>query len=165
LQESRQYWDNAASNFYNEPDHGLRNPIVFEAWMSLLKTWFPLVPSTVLDIGCGTGALSVVLDSLGYKVIGVDLAPAMINFAKGKTITKGLGVEFLVMDAAFPGLTPRQSDAIICRHLLWTLLEPKKVLQRWTGLLKQNGKLILVEGFWGSGGGLHLKDVLKILPP
>ena len=165
LQESRRYWDEAASNFDDEPDHGLRDPIVLEAWTSLLKTWLPPVPSTVLDIGCGTGSLSVLLASLGHKVTGVDLSPGMIVCAKAKTTTKGLGVEFHIMDAAYPGLAPRQFDSIICRHLLWTLPEPNQVLQRWTGLLKRNGKLILVEGFWGAGGGLHLNHVLKILPP
>lgn len=165
LQELRQYWDNAAADFDDEPDHGLRDPKVLEAWISLLKKWFPPVPSTVLDIGCGTGSLCVALASLGYEVTGVDLSPAMINFAKAKTITKGLGVKFHIMNAAFPGLAPRRFDTMICRHLLWTLPEPNKVLQRWTDLLKQNGKLILVEGFWGTGGGYHGNDVLKILPP
>jgi 2-polyprenyl-3-methyl-5-hydroxy-6-metoxy-1,4-benzoquinol methylase len=60
------------------------------------------VPSTVLDIGCGTGSLTVLLASLGYKVTGVDLSPAMIVRAKAKTITKGFEVEFHIMDAALP---------------------------------------------------------------
>ncbi|MEJ2710870.1 MAG: class I SAM-dependent methyltransferase [Anaerolineales bacterium] len=68
----------------------------------MLKTWFPSVPSTVLDIGCGTGSLTVLLASLGYKVTGVDLSPVMIVRAKAKTITKGFEVEFHIMDAALP---------------------------------------------------------------
>jgi SAM-dependent methyltransferase len=164
LQESKQYWDQAASNFDDEPDHGLRDPSVYKAWIALLNPWFPPVPATVLDIGCGTGSLSVALAGLGYKVTGVDLSPAMINLAKAKTIMKGLGVEFHIMDAAFPGLAPGKFDTILCRHLLWALPEPDEVLQRWTGLLKRNGKLILVEGFWGAGGGLHFKDVVKMIP-
>ena len=168
LQKTQQYWDHAASNFDDEPDHGLQDPIVYEAWRSLLKTWLPSTPSTVLDIGCGTGSLSVLLANLGYKVTGTDLSSAMINAAaakaKAKATPNGLGIEFHVMDAAFPSLAPRQFDAIICRHLLWSLPEPEKVLQRWTELLKQNGTLILVEGYWEAGGGLHLGDVLKMLP-
>ena len=88
----------------------------------------------------------------------------LISAAKAKAITDGLEVEFHVMDAAFPDLPSRQFDAMICRHLLWALPEPDEVLQRWTGLLKRNGKLILVEGFWGAGGGLHFKDVVKMIP-
>jgi len=164
LQASRRYWNDEAPNFDDEPDHGLRDLIVYEAWVSLLKTWLPAAPSTLLDIGCGTGSLSVVLAGLGYEVTGVDLSPSMITFAKAKALTKGLDVEFTIMDAAFPGLAPRQFNAIICRHLLWALPQPDNVLQRWTRLLKQNGTLVLVEGFWEAGGGLHLDEVRKILP-
>jgi 2-polyprenyl-3-methyl-5-hydroxy-6-metoxy-1,4-benzoquinol methylase len=164
FQEARRYWDNEALNFDDEPDHGLRDPIVYEAWEGRIKTWFPVGPSAVLDIGCGTGSLSDMLAGLGYRVTGVDFSTAMINFAKIKAITKGLDIEFAIMDAAFPGLAPRQFDALICRHLLWALPEPSKVLQRWARLLGPNGRLILVEGYWEAGGGLRLIEVLKMLP-
>jgi 2-polyprenyl-3-methyl-5-hydroxy-6-metoxy-1,4-benzoquinol methylase len=164
FQEARRYWDREAPNFDDEPDHGLRDSIVYEAWESRIKTWFPASPSRVLDIGCGTGSLSVMLIGLGYTVTGVDFSPAMIDIAKAKALTKGLDVEFAIMDAAFPGLAPRQFGAVICRHLLWALPEPGKVLQRWTRLLKQDGRLVLVEGYWEAGGGLHLDEVRKILP-
>ena len=160
----RQYWDDAASTFDYEPDHGLSDPFVLEAWKSMLRIWLPSAHSTVLDAGCGTGSLSVVLAALGHKVTGIDLSPAMINFAKAKATSKGLGVEFHIMDAAFPGLAPRQFNAVICRHLLWTLPEPDQVLLRWTELLKQKGRFILVEGYWGTGAGLHANDVIKMLP-
>ncbi len=165
LQSARQYWDHEASTFDDAPDHGLRDPLVLEAWTALLKTWLPSAYATVVDVGCGTGSLSMVLASLGHRVSGIDLSPAMIRFAKAKAITKGLGIKFSVMDAAFPGLAPRQFDALICRHLLWALPEPEKVLQRWTRLLRQKGRSILVEGYWGTGAGLHAKDVVTMLPP
>ena len=165
LQEARQYWDHEASTFDDAPDHGLRDTLVLEAWKSLLKTWLPSSYSSVIDVGCGTGSLSIVLASHGHQVTGIDLSPAMLSNAVAKAITKGFRVQFHVMDAAFPGLAPRQFDAIICRHLLWALPEPEKVLQRWMGLLKQKGRCILVEGFWETGAGLHVNDVVKMLPP
>jgi 2-polyprenyl-3-methyl-5-hydroxy-6-metoxy-1,4-benzoquinol methylase len=164
LQEARQYWDNAASTFDDKPDHGLRDPFVLEAWSSLLKKWLPSANSTILDIGCGTGSLSIVLAGLGHQVTGFDLSPAMISIAKAKANSGGFEIEFHVMDAAFPALAPRRFDAIICRHLLWALPEPEQVLQRWMGLLKQKGRCILVDGYWGTGGGIHAQDVVKILP-
>ena len=165
LQETRQYWDNLAPTFDDEPDHGLGDSLVLGAWTSFLKTWLPLANATILDVGCGTGSLSVVLSCLGHKVTGIDLSPVMINLAKEKAITKGLRVEFHVMDAAFPDLNSQKFSVIICRHLLWTLPEPKQVLQRWMGLLKQPGKFILVEGHWGTGVGLQANDVIEMLPP
>jgi 2-polyprenyl-3-methyl-5-hydroxy-6-metoxy-1,4-benzoquinol methylase len=164
FQEARRYWENEAPNFDDEPDHGLRDPIVYKAWESRIKAWFPASPSRILDIGCGTGSLSVMLAGLGYTVTGVDFSTAMIKFAKEKATTNGLVIEFSIMDAAFPALALRQFGAIICRHLLWALTEPGKVLQRWARLLGPNGRLVLVDGFWEAGGGLHLGEVLKILP-
>ena len=163
LQESQQYWDNLASTFDNEPDHGLRDPVIRETWTELLKTCLPQTNATILDIGCGTGALSIVLARLGHKVTGVDLSPAMISLAQEKAVSHGLQIEFHVMDAAFPQLS-QQFNVIICRHLLWALPEPEQVLQRWTEFLKQKGRLVLIEGSWETGAGLHAKEIIEMLP-
>jgi 2-polyprenyl-3-methyl-5-hydroxy-6-metoxy-1,4-benzoquinol methylase len=163
LQESQQYWDQQAAAFDNEPDHGLRDPLILRTWAEWLKKWLPVSNSTVLDIGCGTGSLSVVLARLGHPVTGIDLSPAMIAMAQAKAVSHGLQIAFYIMDAAFPQL-PQQYDAIICRHLLWALPEPTAVLQRWVELLKTNGRLILIEGYWKTGSGLHANEIKKMLP-
>jgi 2-polyprenyl-3-methyl-5-hydroxy-6-metoxy-1,4-benzoquinol methylase len=164
LQDSRQYWDERAPSFDDEPDHGLRDSLVRESWIDYLKTWLPHNTATILDIGCGTGSLSVVLAGLGHKVTGIDLSPAMISLAQAKAATYGLQIEFYVMDAAFPQLSHQQFDVVICRHLLWALPEPQQVLQRWSEFLKQKGRLILIEGFWASGEGLHANEITEMLP-
>ncbi|MGZ9167009.1 MAG: class I SAM-dependent methyltransferase, partial [Anaerolineales bacterium] len=120
--------------------------------------------ATILDIGCGTGSLSVVLTGLGHKVTGIDLSLSMITLARMKAATLGFEVEFHVKDAASPRLPRKQFDAIVCRHLLWTLPEPKEVLQRWAELLKEKGRLILIEGYWGTGVGLRANEIIEILP-
>jgi SAM-dependent methyltransferase len=40
--------------------------------------------SAVLDVGCGTGLLARALARQGHRVTGVDPAPAMIEFARGR---------------------------------------------------------------------------------
>ena len=49
-------------------------------------------------------------------------------------------------------------------HLLWALREPAQVLQRWVNLLVPGGRLILIEGYWHTGGGLHAEEVTEALP-
>ena len=164
LQDSRQYWDNVASSFDDEPDHGLRDPLVLENWTNFLRVLLPNTKATILDIGCGTGSLSVVLAGLGHTVTGVDLAPSMISLAKTKAEVLGYQIEFHVMDAASPQLPNEHFDAIVCRHLLWTLPEPQQVLQSWAELLIPKGRLILIEGYWGTRAGLHANEIIEILP-
>ncbi len=102
LLESRQYWNDAAASFDNEPDHGLHDPVVLEAWTKLLRTWLPSTRSAILDMGCGTGSLSVVLAGLGHAVTGIDLSPVMISLAEAKAAAAKRSITFHVMDAAFP---------------------------------------------------------------
>lgn len=164
LQASHQYWDRLASSFDEEPDRGLHDPSVLETWTRFLAASLPLEGATILDIGCGTGSLSVVLAGLGHAVTGIDLSPSMISLAGSKAATLGLAVEFQVMDASSPQLPHGQFDALVCRHLLWALPEPGQVLRRWAELLRPKGRLILIEGYWGTGAGLHADEILKILP-
>jgi len=164
FEESRQYWDNFASSFDDEPDHGLRDPVIRASWTDFLRESLPYTKATILDIGCGTGPLSVLMAGLGHRVTGIDFSPAMIALARTKASALGLQVEFHVMDAASPQLPPEHFDAIVCRHLLWTLPEPRLVLQQWADLLKQRGRLILIEGHWDTNAGLRASEVIEMLP-
>lgn len=165
LHKAREYWDGMAHSFDDEPDHGLRDPGVLSSWTKLLSAWLPNPLARLLDIGCGTGSLSVVLAGLGYQVSGIDLSPNMIDLAREKAARLGHHIEFEVMDAAFPQLQPHQFDGIVCRHLLWALPDPAGVLGRWAELMRPGGRLLLIEGFWETGGGLHAKQIIEMLPP
>jgi len=164
LQETRRYWDEQAEAFDQEPDHGLRDPLVRQAWTELLKAQFSSPGARVLDIGCGTGSLSLVLAGLGLRVSGIDLSAGMLARAQAKAAAAGVEIEFQVMDAANPQFAPGQFEAIVCRHLLWALPEAELVLQRWAQLLSAQGRLILVEGYWETGAGLRTGELSALLP-
>ena len=165
LQSQRDEWNRAAPTFDEEADHGLRDPLVRAAWTERFHSWLPSGPLAIVDIGCGTGSLSVILAEQGHAVQGIDLSPAMIALAREKAAALGLTISFEVMDAAFPRLTPGQFDVILCRHLLWALPEPAQVLVRWAGLLKPEGQFILIEGHWHTGVGLSAQEISALLPP
>jgi 2-polyprenyl-3-methyl-5-hydroxy-6-metoxy-1,4-benzoquinol methylase len=164
LATTRRIWDDAAGNFDDEPDHGLLDPVVRAAWKDLLTQLLPTHPSMVLDIGCGTGSVSTLLAELNHNVTGVDLSPAMIDIATQKAKSAGHTITFQIMDATFPQLAPQKFDIIVCRHLLWALPNPQHILQRWAYLLEPGGSMILIEGFWHTGAGLHAQDIVSMMP-
>jgi SAM-dependent methyltransferase len=53
----------------------------------------------VLDIGCGIGENAIHLASLGYSVLGVDVAGTAVAIADQKAKDRGLDAEFAVADA------------------------------------------------------------------
>ncbi len=165
LAETRRLWDAAASTFDEAPDHGLRNAQTAAAWTTVLRQALPAAPSSVLDVGCGTGSLSLLAAELGHQVTGIDISPAMLTAAREKTARAEYIVDFRVMDAAYPQFAPGSFDAVLCRHVLWALPDPADILQRWAALLKPAGRLVLIEGFWHTSAGLHANDLLSLLPP
>ncbi|PBC77411.1 methyltransferase family protein [Streptomyces sp. TLI_235] len=144
------YWDAAAATFDDEPDHGLRNPATHAAWAARLRNWLPDPPAHVLDLGCGTGSLSLLLARQGHRVTGVDLAPRMIARARAKLAATGLQATFALGDAASPPDRPGGYDVLLTRHLVWTLPDPHAALQHWVTLLRPGGTLLLVEGRWNE---------------
>ncbi|MFF2508568.1 class I SAM-dependent methyltransferase [Streptomyces sp. NPDC058067] len=141
-------WDAEAARFDDEPDHGLRDPAVRGAWAARLRDWLPERPSDILDLGCGTGSLSLVATDQGHRVTAVDLSPAMAGLARAKLA--GRAAEVLVGDASAPPVGGRTFDAVLVRHVAWTLPDLDGALAHWLSLLRPGGRLVLVEGVWGT---------------
>jgi SAM-dependent methyltransferase len=154
------FWDAQADTFDEQPDHGLRDPAVRAAWADLL---LPLLPagSSVADIGCGTGSLAVLAAQAGHRVRGVDRSGRMIAVARAKAAD--LPAQFVRGDAATPPWPPASCDVVLARHVLWALPDPGAALDRWVGLLRPGGRLVLVEGRWSTGAGLAAGACLTLV--
>jgi SAM-dependent methyltransferase len=147
-------WDDAAATFDDEPDHGLRDPEVRAAWAALLLPLMPPAPARILDLGCGTGSLAVLLAGVGHEVTGVDSSDRMLSLARAKAAAARVPLHLARGDAADPPFPPASADVVLCRHLLWALPDRDAVVARWVRLLRPGGRLVLVEGNWETGVGL-----------
>ncbi len=135
------------------------------AWADRLRTWLPDRRSDVLDLGCGTGSLSLLAAEQGHRVTGVDRSPAMIGLTRAKLA--GRDAAFLVGDAVAPPVGEERFDVVLVRHVLWALPGPERVLRHWRGLLRPGGRLVLVEGVWGSVSpvGISAERLAGLLAP
>jgi SAM-dependent methyltransferase len=157
-------WNAFASRFDDAPDHGLTDPAIRNEWRLLLQSVLGPTSRDILDAGCGTGSLSLLLAELGHRVTGIDFAEAMIAEARKKSLLLNMPARFEVQDAAAPAFAPRSFDAILCRHVLWAMPDIPGTLQRWCDLVRPAGQLVLIEGVWNSGAGLRPEDIVAALP-
>ena len=159
----QEFWDAQAAAFDDQPDHGLRDPQIRRAWADLLLPLMPRTPAAVVDLGCGTGSLSIVLAEAGHRVCGIDISGEMVAAAARKAAAVGVTATFQQGDAQAPPVEPASADVVLARHVLWALPNPLAVLRRWVGLLAPGGLLVLVEGRWSTGAGLTAAECTNLV--
>jgi ubiquinone/menaquinone biosynthesis C-methylase UbiE len=120
----------------------------YQAWVGAIERLLPAPPADVLDIGTGTGFVALIASHLGHRVIGLDLSTAMLGEARKHADRLGLKASFQIGDAVEPALEEKSLDAVVCRHLLWTLREPEVALANWLRLLRPKGRVVVIDGFW-----------------
>jgi SAM-dependent methyltransferase len=146
LTEIRSYWDTDAPTYNNAQGHHPTSPAVLAAWAASMDRLFGPDPIRVLDVGAGTGFLSIIAARLGHKVTSLDLSPQMLERLRSAAGREGLEIEVVVGDAAEP---PTGFDAVMERHVLWTLQDPRSAVGAWRKAAP-DGRLFLIESLWGQ---------------
>jgi S-adenosylmethionine-dependent methyltransferase len=100
---------------------------------------------TALDLGCGTGALSLRLARGGRQVSAADSSAAMIELAREAARREGLEgrIDFFRFDAgrAAEELGERKFDAVVCHNVLEYVADPAAVA-RAIGRVARPGALV-----------------------
>jgi SAM-dependent methyltransferase len=164
----REYWDRDAETYDRSAVHALSDPVEAAAWRAVLRRNLPEPGARVLDSGAGTGAITILLAELGYRVTALDLSEAMLARAREKASARGLDVEFVVGPADSP--PPGPFDAVVERNSLWTNPGPAATLRAWREVTSEGGRLLALEGFPPTGllsdlqetGSTVLRRLLRI---
>jgi ubiquinone/menaquinone biosynthesis C-methylase UbiE len=114
-------------------------PVVFDVLTSLL----PSAPQRLLDVGCGTGALTRQLTVLNIPIDAIDISPVMI--ARGKHLPNGTNrLIHWVVGAVETTPFTRPYDLITAGESLhW--MEWEAVLPRFAVLLAPEGRLVILD--------------------
>lgn len=141
----RDYWSVRAETYDQSPGHGLMAAPEAAAWRAVIRRHLgPGEGRRALDLGCGTGAMSLLLREAGFTVTGLDFAEPMLDRARRKVGEAGIG--FIAGDAENTLEPDGRYDAIIARNLLWTLPAPEVALRDWFRILKPGGRVLVIDG-------------------
>ena len=146
-QQVAAHWGRRAAHFDEDFGHSIRTSEERAAWDRV----FALALGgrdriDALDIGCGTGFLSLELASRGHRVTGIDFAPAMLTLARGKAAEAAADIRFEEADAEALPFAPLAFDLVITRHVLWTLPHPEAAIDEWIRVLRPGGRLAVIDG-------------------
>ena len=144
------HWNSRADRFDEEAVHGVHSEAQKRAWLDVLARVAGAPPRQVLDVGCGTGVLTILLAELGHRVTGIDLAPQMLDRARQKARDAGLTVQLRMENAAEIGDPDGSYDLVVARHVVWTLPDPAGAVREWLRVLRSDGRVAIIEGHWSA---------------
>ena len=103
-----------------------------------------LRPESLLDVGCGTGALLEAFAAAcpGTKLYGIDLSPQMIAVAQRRL---GQTAVVTVADAETLPLPDGTADAVTCVDSFHHYPHPDAALREFRRVIRPEGSLILAE--------------------
>ncbi|MFF0204641.1 class I SAM-dependent methyltransferase [Streptomyces sp. NPDC005017] len=100
--------------------------------------------SSVLDVGCGSGAClfpAALATGPKGRVVGIDLAPGMVGRARRAAESQRLGnVSVQLMDAFRPEFHGARFDFVLSSMVLVWLPDSAEVLERYRPLLNPGGR-------------------------
>lgn len=145
-EQIRDYWSARADSFDDSFSHQITDGVELDTWKAIYADLLGRDEKHILDLGCGTGEVSKVLLASGHRVTGLDFSDAMLAKARAKHADKGDRSTFLSGDVEMTLQPAAKYDAVTCRHVVWTLLEPQRALEDWFRVLKPGGHLVIFDG-------------------
>jgi ubiquinone/menaquinone biosynthesis C-methylase UbiE len=121
--------------------------------------------AAVLDVGCGTGTLAILVKQSvpEARVVGLDGDPKVLAIAREKITRAGLDVELVEGMAYTPPLPPASFDRVLTTLVLHHLTREEKraTLTGIRSLLRPGGELHIAD--FGPPDGLYARVVFSLI--
>ena len=103
----------------------------------LWNGWTPALSSSIVEVGCGYGAMLVALGDRGYRMTGVELSERAARFCRSN------GFNVIVGRAPDLPLMPASYDVVLSRHVIEHVAEPIAFVQSLTRALRPAGLIVI----------------------
>ncbi len=118
----------------------------------------------IVDLGCGTGQLSLPLAERGAQVLAIDISPQMVDRLRANARDRGLtGVEALALPVEDLSLPPGSVDLVVTSYALHHLRDADKsrVVEAASQWLRPGGRLIVADMMFGRGGTSQDRAIIR----
>src|SRR5580765_4061654 len=104
----------------------------------------------VLDVACGTGNSAIPAARLGADVIGVDIAPNLLEQARARAAAEGLEARFQEGDAEKLEFPDASFDLVVSIYGAMFAPRPELVVSEFKRVTKPGGRIVM--GNWTPAG-------------
>lgn len=142
-------WDQSA------PEQGMflsrELSVVGAAWEELIaRQLLPKTSGKVLDLGCGTGFMSLMLAKKGFEVTAADFSATMLDEAKKAAVEQGVNerIHFVEQDISELDFPAESFDIVVSRYSSWLVSQPEQAYRKCFELLSEDGILLTFDANW-----------------
>ncbi len=139
-----EHWNGRAHRFNGAASH-IRH---HDEWDTVLGAALGPKTRDAVDLGCGTGACTLLLAACGHRVTGVDGSEGMLSYARQDATERGLNVTFIHASMDEANLPDESADIVTLRNVLWTLENPADALALAERVLRPGGTVLVSDGMW-----------------
>src|SRR5436305_12685933 len=118
----------------------------------------------VVDLGCGTGQISLPLARRGARVLAVDVSPAMVRRLQAQGGRHGAGtLDGLAMPIEELALPARSVDLVVSSYALHHLRDADKarLVSAACGWLRPGGRLVVADMMLGRGTSAADRAIIR----
>lgn len=160
IARQRRFWNRRAASW----DQGAgANPGLVQVVERVVKECDPSPGQSAVDLGCGSGQLTLKLAPLVGSVVGVDVSQAMIELLADNARRAGIAnVEGRVAPIEHLELAPSSVDLVVSSYVLHHLRDEDKpeLVRAAAGWLRPGGRLVVGDMMFGRGGTARDRQII-----
>lgn len=160
IARQERFWTRRAASW----DHGAgNNPGLVKVVERVLEESGAGPASRAVDVGCGSGQLTLRLAPRVASVLAIDVSPKMVELLAENAATAGVtNVEGRAVPVEALEIEPGSVDLVVSNYVLHHLRDPDKavVVAKAASWLRPGGRLVVGDMMFGRGGDAGDREII-----